>query len=81
MIKVAKKPDTQKKHGSKKTQYVFYLNCVMRNNGMQGGKNPNFDCTIKTQLKYIYILYVYIYMCMTELIEETGGLPGLIFGM
>ena len=20
-------------------------------------------------------------MCMTELIEETGGLPGLIFGM
>ena len=39
--------------------------------------------TIKTRLKYAYI---YIYMCIymsvcSELIEETGRPPGLIFGM
>ena len=39
--------------------------------------------TIKTRLKYIC---VYVYMCIymficTELIEESGRPPGLIFGM
>ena len=33
--------------------------------------------TIKTRLKYIYI-YMFIF---SELIEETGRPPGLIFGM
>ena len=39
--------------------------------------------TIKTRLKYIYIyicVYIYMFIC-SELIEETGRPPGLIFGM
>ena len=36
--------------------------------------------TIKTQLKYAYIyIYIYMFIC-TELIEETGRPPELIFG-
>ena len=39
--------------------------------------------TIKTQLKYVYLsIYMCIYMFIcSELIEETGRRPGLIFGM
>ena len=38
--------------------------------------------TIKTRLKYIYCMCVRIYMSVcSELIEETGRPPGLIFGM
>ena len=39
--------------------------------------------TIKTRLKYIYMcmcVYIYMFIC-SELIEETGRPPGLIFGM
>ena len=39
--------------------------------------------TIKTQLKYVYVcmcVRIYMFVC-SELIEETGRLPGLIFGM
>ena len=35
--------------------------------------------TIKTRLKYICV-YIYMFIC-SELIEETGRPPGLIFGM
>ena len=35
--------------------------------------------TIKTQLKCICV-YIYMFIC-SELIEETGRPPGLIFGM
>ena len=39
--------------------------------------------TIKTRLKYIYMcmcVRIYMFIC-SELIEETGRPPGLIFGM
>ena len=39
--------------------------------------------TIKTRLKYVYMcicVYIYMFIC-SELIEETGRPPGLIFGM
>ena len=37
--------------------------------------------TIKTQLICIYVwVYIYMFIC-SELIEETGRPPGLIFGM
>ena len=43
--------------------------------------------TIKTRLKYICVyvimcicVYIYMFIC-SELIEETGRPPGLIFGM
>ena len=37
--------------------------------------------TIKTQLKYVCVcVRIYMFVC-SELIEETGRPPGLIFGM
>ena len=36
--------------------------------------------TIKTQLKYICVCTVYMFVC-TELIVEAGSPPELIFGM
>ena len=36
--------------------------------------------TIKTRLKYMCVRIVYMSVC-SELIEETGRPPGLIFGM
>ena len=61
--KGSKKPRYAKKHGSKITQYVFYINCVMErqwharrqnNPGRQknpAAKNPDFNCT--TKLKFM----------------------------
>ena len=34
---------------------------------------------IKTRLKYVYMC-IYMFVC-TEMIEETGRSPGMIFGM
>ena len=36
--KGSKKPRYAKKHGSKITQYVFYINCVMEKQWHAGGK-------------------------------------------